>query len=261
MRRVPVTGVGFDAVTMQETVDWIRSSVSDKSASRFVCTGNLDHLVLLDRDQEFRSVYGLAHLVLADGAPVVWLSKLSARKDRPPLPERVAGSDLFWEVARISHEDGSRLFFLGGSPGSVENAAEAVRSRYSNANIAGVYCPPFETFASSDEQERIMQIIHDARPDVLLVGLGAPKQEKWICANLELLRVPVSIGVGGSFEMAGGNVQRAPMWMRQNGLEWAFRFVQEPGRLYKRYFVNDVPFLFKAAVKTVRNKDYNSSSM
>jgi len=252
--RVPVTGVGFDAVTMQETVEWIRNSVVDKRLSRFICTGNLDHLVLLDRDHEFRTVYGAADLVLADGAPVVWLSRLSARKDRPPLPERVAGSDLFWEVARLSHDEGLRLFFLGGAPGSVENAAQAVRNRYSNAEIAGVYCPPFETFSDLDEQERILKFIHDARPDILLVGLGAPKQEKWICANLETLRVPVSIGVGGSFEMACGHVQRAPVWMRRNGLEWMFRFVQEPGRLYKRYFVNDVPFLFKAAVATLRNK-------
>jgi len=252
--RIAVTGVGFDAVTMQEAIAWIKTSVADRTLSRFICTGNLDHLVLLDRDDEFRSVYDDADLVLADGAPVVWLSKLSARKNRPALPERVAGSDLFWEVARLSHDEGIRLFFLGGAPGSVENAAAAVRNRYSKATIAGVYCPPFETFSDREEQDRILKTINDAQPDVLLVGLGAPKQEKWIWANRETLQVPVSIGVGGSFEMACGHVQRAPIWMRKNGLEWAFRFVQEPSRLYKRYFVNDVPFLFKAAVETLRNK-------
>jgi N-acetylglucosaminyldiphosphoundecaprenol N-acetyl-beta-D-mannosaminyltransferase len=252
--RVQVTGVGFDAVTMEQTISWIKATVEEKMDARFICTGNLDHLVLLDRDREFRSVYGDADLVLADGAPVVWLSRLSARRNCPPLPERVAGSDLFWEVARLSHEHDISLFFLGGVPGSVENAANVVRARYANAKIAGVYCPPFETFSSEEEQEKILNLVREAKPDVLLVGLGAPKQEKWIWANRELLQVPVSIGVGGSFEMACGHVQRAPVWMRRNGLEWLFRFVQEPGRLYKRYFVNDVPFLIKATLSSLRNR-------
>lgn len=252
--RVTVTGIGFDAVTMPQAVAWIRARALERSGAHFVCTGNLDHLAMLDRDLEFRSVYKAADLVIADGAPVVWLSRISASSGHPRLPERVAGSDLFWEIARLSHEDGIRLFFLGGSPGSANRAEEAVSRRFPNAKIAGIYCPPFESFSDPDEQERIIVTIQAADPDILLVGLGAPKQEKWIFANRETLGVSVSIGVGGTFEMAGGQVHRAPVWMRQGGLEWLYRFIQEPLRLWNRYFINDAPFLLRAVLRTLRHR-------
>jgi N-acetylglucosaminyldiphosphoundecaprenol N-acetyl-beta-D-mannosaminyltransferase len=233
----------FDNVTMSECVTKIIEMTRQRDRARYVCTGNLDHLVLLDRDPEFLETYRSADLVVADGAPVVWLSRLFPPRGGAPLKERVAGSDLFWELARASAEHGVRLFLLGGAPGAADGAVAAICRRYPNAQICGTYCPPFETFATREEQGRIQEVIRQAKPDILMVAFGAPKQEKWILANKDALQVPIAIGVGGSFEMASGIVRRAPRWMQKTGLEWSYRFLQEPGRLWKRYFAKDLPFL------------------
>ena len=246
--RVRIDDVEFDRVTMRETVSRIVAMARRHDRARYVCTGNLDHLVILSKDDGFRAAYDGADLVVADGAPIVWLSKLAG--DETALPERVAGSDLFWELTKASSESGIRLFFLGGVPGAAAKAAAIAEKRYPGANICGTYCPPFETFATDEEQKRIRDIVRAARPDVLLVAFGAPKQEKWIAANKDLLGVPVSIGVGGSFEMAAGILKRAPAWLQHLGLEWLYRFAQQPRRLFERYFVNDMPYLFGATLRT-----------
>lgn len=248
--RVRVDDVAFDKVTMRDTVSRIVAMARKRDRARYVCTGNLDHLVIVSRDEAFKAAYDGADLVVADGAPIVWLSKLAATDEQAILPERVAGSDLFWELAKASSETGIRLFFLGGVPGAAAKAALIAEKRYPGAKIVGTYCPPFETFNTPEEQARIREVVRSARPDVLLVAFGAPKQEKWIAANKDLLGVPVSIGVGGSFEMAAGMLKRAPKWVQKVGLEWFYRFAQQPKRLFQRYFVDDLPYLFGAAVRT-----------
>jgi len=249
--KIYISDVAFHNVTMAEAVTQIVQMAQKTGKPRYVCTGNLDHLVTLEHDAEFRAVYQGSDLTLADGKPVVWLSRLAAAPSRPALKERVTGSDLFWELARASDMTGLRLFFLGGAPYAAELARDAVLKKYPGAQICGVYCPPFETFASAAEQASIREAICAAQPDILLVGFGAPKQEKWIAANKDLLSVPVSIGVGCSFEMAGGVVKRAPTWMQQAGLEWAYRFLQEPTRLWHRYFVRDLRFLVSLSFQTL----------
>ena len=248
-----VGGIVFNNVTMEETVSLILLMVQKGDSARHIVTGNLDHLFMLQRDAAFREIYRTAALALPDGAPIVWLSHLKDRglknEEQQPLRERVAGSDLFWELAKVSQKTGLRLFFLGGVPGAADAAAEIIRSRYPKAQICGTYCPPFETFETDAEQAKIRDIIHEAAPDVLLVGLGAPKQEKWIAANKHHLGVPVSIGVGGSFEMAAGIVQRAPLSVQKYGMEWAYRLVQDPARLWRRYLRDDLPFLALTALR------------
>jgi N-acetylglucosaminyldiphosphoundecaprenol N-acetyl-beta-D-mannosaminyltransferase len=248
--RVRIDDVAFDRVTMRQTVSRIVEMARSRDRARCVCTGNLDHLVLIAKDEEFRSAYEGADLVVADGAPIVWLSKLAASEDDAVLPERVAGSDLFWELAKASSETGIRLFFLGGMPGAASKAAAIVEKRFPGATICGTYCPPFEMFHTEQEQRRIRDIVRAANPDVLLVAFGAPKQEKWIAANKDRLGVPVAIGVGGSFEMASGMLRRAPRWIQDLGLEWLYRFAQQPRRLFQRYFIDDLPYLLRAGFRT-----------
>jgi N-acetylglucosaminyldiphosphoundecaprenol N-acetyl-beta-D-mannosaminyltransferase len=219
-----------------------------KDRARCVCTGNLDHLVLAERDSDFREAYRRADLVVADGAPVVWLSRIASPAS---LPERVAGSDLFWELARASERSGVTLFFLGGMPLAAERARAAVLAKHPGARIVGTYCPPHETFDTEDEQRAMRRIVRAAHPDILLVAFGAPKQEKWIAKHKDALGVPVSIGVGGAFEMAAGLRRRAPVWVRKTGLEWLYRFAQEPSRLFKRYFVDDLPYLARSAARAL----------
>lgn len=242
-----IDDVEFDRVTMRETVSRIVAMARRHDRARYVCTGNLDHLVIMSKDDAFRAAYDEADLVVADGAPIVWLSKIAGDV---ALPERVAGSDLFWELTKASSETGIRLFFLGGMPGAAAKAAAVAEKRYPGANVCGTYCPPFATFSTEEEQARIRHVVRAARPDVLLVAFGAPKQEKWIAANKDRLGVPVSIGVGGSFEMASGILRRAPAWVQHAGLEWLYRFAQQPRRLFERYFINDMPYLFAATLRT-----------
>lgn len=240
-------GVDFDNVTMQDAVAAIIRMAQKSATPRVVCTANLDHLATIRRDDEFRAIYENADFVVADGMPLVWLSRLSGTR----LRQRVAGSDLFWELGRASDATGLRLFFLGGQPGAVNEAADVLRREFSAAQIVGTYCPPMGTLDDPEEDERICNAILSADPDVLLVGLGSPKQEKWIAAHKERLCVPVSIGVGASFDMAAGRVRRAPLWVQRAGLEWVFRLIQEPRRLWRRYFGKDLPYLFLLIAQTV----------
>lgn len=252
--RVRVDDLKFDRVTMGQAVRRIVRMAKRRDRARYVCTGNLDHLVIAERDPEFHDAYKNADFVVADGAPVVWLSKIGAHDDKEILPERVAGSDLFWELAKASEQTKLKLFFLGGVEGAADAAAVEVLKRYPKARIAGTYCPPFATFNTEEEQARIRQAVKAAKPDILLVAFGAPKQEKWIVKNKDLLGVPVSIGVGGSFEMAAGILERAPVWVQNSGMEWFYRFAQQPKRLFKRYFVDDLPYLAGAAVRAVEHR-------
>ena len=249
-RRVNVDGLAFDDVTMDEATDRIVELAKLRDKPRYVCTGNLDHLAIAEADPEFHRAYAEADLVVADGAPVVWLSRLAGT----PLRERVAGSDLFWTLGRASAERGITLFFLGGVEGAAEKARDELDRRYPGVKVVGIYCPPFATFGTDEEQSRIVEKVRAANPDVLLVAFGAPKQEKWIAKMRERLGVPVSIGVGGSFEMASGMLKRAPVWMQRVGLEWAYRFAQQPRRLFDRYVMRDIPHLGKAAVRAARER-------
>ncbi|MDX1934492.1 MAG: WecB/TagA/CpsF family glycosyltransferase [Capsulimonadales bacterium] len=246
---VQVGDTDFHNVTMEESVRIIVEMATSGEKGQYVCTGNLDHLLLLESNELFRTIYANADLVVADGMPVVWLSRLN---NESPLKERVAGSDLFWHLAEASAREGLKLFFLGGVPGSAQRAADEVVRRYPGAKICGIYCPPHKTFFDPEEQARIEARIREANPDVLLVGLGAPKQETWIYNNCHRLRVPVSIGVGGTFELASGVVRRAPKWAQKSGVEWLFRLAQDPQRLWRRYLVGDLPFLVRLTLRTLR---------
>jgi len=234
-------------VSMQEATSAIVHMAQKSERPRIVCTANLDHMATMRKDREFRRIYEEADFVVADGMPVVWLSRLTA----VPLKERVAGSDLFWEMGKASAVTGLRLFFLGGQPSAADSAAQQMRDSFPGAQIVGTYCPPFGTLDDPDEDHRICQTIADAHPDIVMVGFGAPKQEKWIAAHMGRLNVPVYIGVGASFDMASGHVKRAPMWMQKCGLEWEFRLLQEPKRLFHRYICRDLPFLIALLFLTV----------
>ena len=241
-------GVRFDNVAMTEAVAAIIRMAQKSEKSCLVCTANLDHLASMHADPDFQKIYREADFVVADGMPLVWLSHLAGT----PLKERVAGSDLFWELGRASSLTGVRLFFLGGQPTSADKAAAKLCQTFPGAQIVGTYCPPFGKLSDPDEDERIRVAIEMAQPDILLVGLGSPKQEKWIAAHLGELNVPVSIGVGAAFDMAAGMVRRAPLWVQHTGFEWLFRLIQEPRRLWYRYMRRDLPYLMRLAALTIR---------
>lgn len=236
--RIRIFGVSIDNLTFQEVFDKINNFIRVKLAHHYIVTPNVDHIVKLQKDPEFRQIYEKASLVLADGMPLVWASRLLA----VPIMEKVSGSDLLPRLCEVAAERGYRLFFLGGREGAALRTAEKLKDKYPSIQIVGILSPPFGFENNKQENEKVIKIIKDASPDILFVGLGAPKQEKWIYKHKEEYNVPVSVGIGITFEYVSGMVKRAPVWMQKTGLEWLYRLIQEPGRLWKRYLVEDIFF-------------------
>lgn len=206
----------------------------------FFITANLNYAMLVDRDPRLAALTEQAAFVLADGMPLVWWSRLGRR----PLPERVAGSDLIYSLCQRAAERGHRIYLLGAAPGIAAEAARQLQQRYPTLVVAGVECPPFRPLSDA-EQTALIERINAAQPHLLFVAFGQPKGEWWLAAHLAQLRVPVSVQVGASLDFVAGKVTRSPRWMQKTGLEWLFRFAQEPKRLFRRYGDN-ILFLIKA---------------
>jgi N-acetylglucosaminyldiphosphoundecaprenol N-acetyl-beta-D-mannosaminyltransferase len=230
---IAILGVAFDNVTINETLSLIEQMVWSREP-HFLVTANVDFLVQARRDVELHRILLNAHLVLCDGTPLLWVSRLLGN----PLPERVAGADLAPLLIRMAAQKGFRLFILGGRPEVSSKAVANLRAQYPDLIIAGDYSPPFQPLLDMDH-EMIARLIREAKPDLLLVSFGCPKAEKWFAMNYRSLGVPVGIGLGATIDFLAGQVKRAPRWMQRTGTEWLFRLAQEPRRLMRRY-ANDL---------------------
>ncbi|MEP6473043.1 MAG: WecB/TagA/CpsF family glycosyltransferase, partial [Gemmatimonadota bacterium] len=211
-RRVVVAGTPVDACTMAQSVSAIIARAQAGGPPSYVVTPNAAHLVQLQHDPGFRTIYRGAMLSVADGMPLVWASRALGA----PLPERVNGTDLFVNLCKQAAETGLRVYLFGGRAGAADAAAAELVRRYPSLIMAGTCCPPFGFDADPVELARLDDVVKAARPDLLFVGLGAPKQERWIAAHALALGVPVSLGIGVSFEFVGGMVRRAPGWMQRS---------------------------------------------
>ncbi len=237
---VTIAGVSINNVASDEAISTIVGWIENHTAPRYVVTPNVDHIMRLQHDNEFKEIYQNADLVVADGMPLIWVSKYFGSA----LCERVTGSDLFPKLCVIAAERKYKLFFLGGDPGVAEKAKEVLVKQNQGLIVVGCYCPPFGFEKDENENKKIVEIIKMAKPDLLFVGLGAPKQEKWIFKHYKSMHVPVTIGIGISFSFAAGIVKRAPVWMQNAGLEWLWRLIMEPRRLWKRYLIDDMKFFW-----------------
>lgn len=245
--RIRILGVAIDDVDMKGAVSMIETEVA-KRDNGYAVTPNVDHIVKLQKDAEFKKIYDGAACVFADGMPLLWAGKFLGT----PFREKISGSDLFPEVCRVAALKGYRLFFMGGREGAADKAAEILRKRHPTLIIAGTYCPPMGFEKDPIENAKIVRMIREAKTDILFVGLGAPKQEKWVYNHRAQYEAGVSIGIGVTFEFTAGMVKRAPVWMQTAGLEWLWRLYKEPKRLWKRYLVDDMPFfwlLLRAKIK------------
>ncbi len=227
---IAILGVPFDNVSTAETIDAIDRMVASRQP-HYLVTANVDFLVQAQEDVELRRILFDAHLVLCDGTPLVWASRLLGN----PLLERVAGADLVPLLLRAAAEKGYRIFFLGATEESCTQAVTRLRKLHPALIIADHYSPPFNKLLEMDHDE-IKRRVLAAKPDLLFVSFGCPKQEKWIAMHYRSLGVPVSAGVGATIDFLAGTVKRAPVWMQRVGMEWTYRLAQEPRRLFKRYF-------------------------
>ncbi len=229
-------GVEFDRETMEETIIHIDELVRCHKPS-MVVTANDYHVLSIAKDPEDAAVVAHADVVLADGQPIVWASRVLHQ----PLPERVAGSDLFPKLCEHAAKSGYRVFLLGGDTGTAEAAISVLKHNFP-ALLVSSYCPPFGFERSSEECAQALEAVCDAHPEIVFVGLGSPKQERWIAANMHEYGPSVSIGIGISFSFVGGQVKRAPLWMQRIGLEWCHRLCCEPRRLWRRYLIRGPRF-------------------
>ncbi len=239
MPKASICGIAIDNVSEREAIGRVDELVRHREPSAILPL-NTDVTVKVHADAHLRQIFHAAALVVADGMPLVWASHWLGT----PLKERVAGSDLFISLCGLAAERGYRVYFLGALPGVAAKAAAVLAGRFPGLQVAGTYSPPFGFDNDEEESARIVQMIRDARPDILFVGVGAPKQEKWIARFCQQYQVPVSVAVGASFDFAAGNVRRAPVWMQRLGLEWAWRLLMEPARLWRRYLLENPLFFY-----------------
>jgi N-acetylglucosaminyldiphosphoundecaprenol N-acetyl-beta-D-mannosaminyltransferase len=209
-------------------------------------TINLDFLSIAQRDAQFRQTINRADLAVADGMPLVWAARLKAQ----PLAERITGVDLVNESCRLAAQMGQGVFLLGAAPGTAAAAAHRLEARYPGLRVVGVHSPPFRPLTPA-EDEAMVRMIRDAAPGLLFVAFGAPRQDLWIRAHLDALNVRVAMGVGCVLDLLAGTARRAPGWMQQAGLEWSYRLIQEPRRLWRRYILDDVPMLGRLVTASV----------
>ncbi len=239
--RINIGGVEVDECNFDQVIEATTHHVLTSTTPKYIVTPNAHHILLLQKDAHFREIYENAFLVVPDGVPLVWASKFLGGSI---LPERVNGTDLFERLCEVASEKKLRVFLLGGRPGAADSAAQTLLQKHSGLDIVGTYCPPYGFEVDKAEITLINARIRAAAPHILFVGLGAPKQEYWMYANYQELGVPISLGIGVSFELVSGMVPRAPLWMQKLGLEWFFRLIAEPNRLWKRYIIGNPSFLW-----------------
>jgi N-acetylglucosaminyldiphosphoundecaprenol N-acetyl-beta-D-mannosaminyltransferase len=234
-----IFNIDIDNLTMAETLAAIdRLAAAGKPA--LVVTPNSQHISLLRTDPELFAAYAAADLIVADGIPLVWLSRLLGRG----LRERVAGSDILPGFAAIAARQGYRLFFLGAAPGVAARAAEDLARRHPALPVVRTLSPPAGFLRDGAMNAAIIRSIREARPDVLFIGLGTPQGEVWAWRNKSAAGVPVTVCVGAAFDFLTGIQKRAPLSFRRIGLEWFYRLLHDPLRLWKRYTIGNLNFLW-----------------
>jgi N-acetylglucosaminyldiphosphoundecaprenol N-acetyl-beta-D-mannosaminyltransferase len=225
-----VVGVRVDAVQLPEAVARIKRWIDNRDNGKYVAVTGMHGVAESRQDPRFREILNQAALVVPDGMPLVWLGRWHGHS----LRRRVTGSELMLAFCRETGS-GPRHFFYGGAPGVAEDLARQLHEQF-NITVAGTYTPPFRPLTEAEEADFTAQV-EAAAPDVLWVGLSTPKQERWMSDHHLKLKVPVILGVGAAFDMNSGRLKRAPAWMRDSGLEWFYRLVSEPRRLWRRYLV------------------------
>lgn len=234
---VEIDGVPMFAIRQDRCCERVVEALSNGRGG-WIATANLDHLRRLRRSEEFRDAYARTSMVVADGMPLVWASRLQGT----PLPERVAGSDLILSLSRAAAANGHSVFLLGGNPGAAEAAAEILARDIGGLRIAGTACPPVGFERDAAQMDALRRQLATSGAGIVFVALGSPKQELFIDRTRDALPDAWWIGVGISFSFVSGEVRRAPRLLQRLGLEWMHRMVQEPRRLARRYLLQGLPF-------------------
>ncbi len=228
-----------------------REEVRDKAAGMieagekgFIVTPNASHVVLYQKNPEFRTAYKKASMVLTDGKPLIWASRLLGK----PAREKLTGMDLFYLFGALAADRGYSVYFLGGAEDVIAPVVARARMEFERINVCGWHHGYFT------DDEAIIRAINEASPDIIFVALGFPRQEKWICRNIDRLNTGVAICVGGIFDILAGKKKRAPGCLQAVGMEWFWRLIHEPRRLWKRYLLGNPEFIYLVARDRLRRR-------
>jgi len=247
-----VLGIRVNAVQIPDAIAWMEHRIALRQGASYVAVTGMHGVSESRREPAFRDVLNGAGLVVPDGMPLVWIGRLRGFG----LRRRVYGPELMLEFCRATAGRGLRHFFYGGAPGVADTLAERMAERFPGLVVAGTWCPPFRPLTPEEDADVVARI-NASNADIVWVGLSTPKQERWMHQHRAQLHVPVLVGVGAAFDMHSGRLKQAPVWMRENGLEWFYRLVQEPRRLWYRYIVLGSQFVFAASLELAGLKRFD----
>lgn len=233
-----VLGVRLDAVQIPDVIARMESWIALRNACRYIAVTDMHSLMQAHRSPAFKGVLRAAALAVPDGFPLAWLG----RRKGFAVRRRVYGPELMERFCAMTAAKNYRHFFYGGGAGVAASLARRFVECFPGLQVAGSYCPPFRPLTMEEDADMVARM-NAAKPDVVWVGLGAPKQEQWMFEHRERLQVPVLVGVGAAFDFHTGRVAQAPRWMREHGLEWFFRLSREPRRLWRRYLIYGPQFV------------------
>ena len=251
-KRVDILGCPFDVISYQETVNEIRKAVLNNNRIQFV-PGSIDFVMKARCDPVFAHELWRADCLFADGVPIVWAASILGN----PIRGRVSGTDIAESCARISSDIGCSVALIGGRYEIVVQAANVMKKRYSGSKLFPIPTP----FSLGEKENKVIVLaVKNVDGKIVLVALGAPRQERWVQANLAACEANVGIGIGSAFDIISGDKPRAPTWMADHGFEWLYRMLLEPRRLGKRYIVDDSPFLFHLGIEIIRKRVLHTRS-
>ncbi|MCB0208611.1 MAG: WecB/TagA/CpsF family glycosyltransferase [Anaerolineae bacterium] len=249
--KVNILGVGVHAITMAQALAQISNWI-EQGIRQYVSICTVHTVMECQRSEPVRRAVNSAGLATPDGMPLVWLGQLKSKL----AVTRVYGPDLMLALCELSVQRGYRHYFYGGADGVAEQLAQRLQTRFPGLHMAGTYCPPYRP-AFHQEDDHIIEQINQTSPDIIWVGLGTPKQDLWMAAHRDRLTAPVLIAVGAAFDFHTGRLPQAPHWMQRNGLEWFFRLLQEPRRLWHRYLVYNPLFILLIIAQALGLKKFS----
>ena len=248
-QRVNILGIQVSSITTSDLLADLEAAIQNKKLVQVAITP-VNSVLAAVKSEQVKTIYNNADYVLCDGMPVKWASSFL----NTPILERITGLDLLPNLVELCAKNDFSIFLLGASPGVGDKLKQVILNQYPQAKIVGVYVPPFMTTFTADENNKMISAVNAASPDVLLVSLTAPKQDIWIANNKDALNATLLVGIGGAFEVMAGLAKRAPKWVQKAGLEWLYRFIQEPKRLFRRYFI-EAPLFIPLIMKQKWGKD------
>lgn len=237
--KINIGGTGISDITLSETMNLFDKWIEQKEQKR-ICVTPVNCIVWANKDQQLQELYNSADLTLCDGVPLIWASHFLGKET---LRGRVTGLDLLPQYIERCYQKQFSMFFLGAAEGVALEFKTQLEARYPGIKVVGVYSPPYAKQFSSAENQKMIDTINAAQPDILWVSLTAPKQDYWIEQHYQELNSTINIGIGAALDVAVGKFNRAPVWMQKNGLEWFYRFIKEPKRLFRRYFIEAPAFI------------------